>query len=96
MSMGVAYTLTVRCEIENRPGMLGRLTTRIGEVGGDIGAIDIVRAERSLLVRDIDGAAPDHLQAEAEHLPFVDGALDRGQVFAAGAFATAAVGAVTV
>jgi malate dehydrogenase (oxaloacetate-decarboxylating) len=33
--------------------MLGRLTTRIGEVGGDIGAIDIVRAERSVLVRDI-------------------------------------------
>ncbi|MEI8164830.1 MAG: malic enzyme-like NAD(P)-binding protein [Chloroflexales bacterium] len=53
MSMGVAYTLTVRCQIENRPGMLGQLTTRIGEVGGDIGAIDIVRAERSLLVRDI-------------------------------------------
>lgn len=53
MSMGVAYTLTVRCQIDNRPGMLGRLTTRIGEVGGDIGAIDIVRAERSLLVRDI-------------------------------------------
>ncbi|NWF81735.1 MAG: NAD-dependent malic enzyme [Chloroflexi bacterium] len=53
MSMGVAYTLTLRCQIENRPGMLGRLTTRIGEVGGDIGAIDIVRAERSMLVRDI-------------------------------------------
>jgi len=53
MSMGVAYTLTLRCQIENRPGMLGRLTTRIGEVGGDIGAIDIVRAERSVLVRDI-------------------------------------------
>lgn len=53
MSMGVAYTLTLRCQIENRPGMLGRLTTRIGEVGGDIGAIDIVRAERHMLVRDI-------------------------------------------
>jgi malate dehydrogenase (oxaloacetate-decarboxylating) len=53
MSMGVAYTLTVRCQIDNRPGMLGRLTTRIGEVGGDIGAIDLVRADRALLVRDI-------------------------------------------
>ncbi|MCS6880622.1 MAG: malic enzyme-like NAD(P)-binding protein [Oscillochloridaceae bacterium] len=53
MTMGVAYTLTLRCQIENRPGMLGRLTTRIGEVGGDIGAIDIVRAERSVMVRDI-------------------------------------------
>lgn len=53
MSAGVSYTLTLRCEIENRPGMLGRITTTIGEHGGDIGAIDIVRAERNLLVRDI-------------------------------------------
>lgn len=65
MSMGVAYTLTVRCEIENRPGMLGRLTTRIGEVGGDIGAIDIVRAERSLLVRDITVRVQDEQHGEA-------------------------------
>ncbi|NJN17161.1 MAG: ACT domain-containing protein [Oscillochloris sp.] len=53
MSAGVAYTLTLRCEIDNRPGMLGRIATTIGETGGDIGAIDIVRAERNLLVRDI-------------------------------------------
>jgi malate dehydrogenase (oxaloacetate-decarboxylating) len=53
MTAGVAYTLTLRCQIENRPGMLGRVTTTIGEMGGDIGAIDIVRAERNLLVRDI-------------------------------------------
>nr|WP_044201004.1 malic enzyme-like NAD(P)-binding protein [Oscillochloris trichoides] len=53
MSVGVAYTLTLRCEIQNQPGMLGRITTIIGEHGGDIGAIDIVRAERGLVVRDI-------------------------------------------
>ncbi|MBX0331045.1 NAD-dependent malic enzyme [Oscillochloris sp. ZM17-4] len=53
MSAGVSYTLTLRCEIDNRPGMLGRITTVIGDQGGDIGAIDIVRAERNLLVRDI-------------------------------------------
>lgn len=64
MSVGVAYTLTLRCQIENRPGMLGRLTTRIGEVGGDIGAIDIVRAERSLLVRDITVRVQDEQHGE--------------------------------
>ncbi len=53
MSAGVAYTLTIRCRIINRPGMLGRLTTIIGENGGDIGAIDLVHAERQVLVRDI-------------------------------------------
>ncbi len=64
MSMGVAYTLTMRCEIENRPGMLGRLTTRIGEVGGDIGAIDLVRAERHVLVRDITVRVQDEHHGE--------------------------------
>jgi malate dehydrogenase (oxaloacetate-decarboxylating) len=53
MALGVAYTLTLRCQIINRPGMLGRLTTAIGEAGGDIGAIDIVRADRAVIVRDV-------------------------------------------
>jgi malate dehydrogenase (oxaloacetate-decarboxylating) len=65
MSAGVAYTLTLRCQIENRPGMLGRLTTRIGEVGGDIGAIDIVRAERNTLVRDVTVRVQDEQHGEA-------------------------------
>lgn len=65
MSIGVAYTVTVRCQIDNRPGMLGQLTTRIGEVGGDIGAIDIVRAERSLLVRDVTVRVKDELHGES-------------------------------
>lgn len=64
VSVGVAYTLTLRCQIENRPGMLGRLTTVIGEHGGDIGAIDIVRAERSLLVRDITVRVHDEQHGE--------------------------------
>ncbi len=53
MALGVAYTLTLRCQITNQPGMLGQLITTIGQAGGDIGAIDIVRAERALIVRDI-------------------------------------------
>jgi malate dehydrogenase (oxaloacetate-decarboxylating) len=48
-----SYSIIVRCRIENRPGMLGRLATAIGEAGGDIGAIDIVRRERDSLVRDV-------------------------------------------
>ncbi|MFN8476387.1 MAG: hypothetical protein U0074_00980 [Kouleothrix sp.] len=43
----------MRCRIANRPGMFGRLTTAIGENGGDIGAIDIVRAERDVMICDI-------------------------------------------
>jgi malate dehydrogenase (oxaloacetate-decarboxylating) len=64
MSVGVAYTLTMRCQIDNRPGMLGKLTTAIGEEGGDIGAIDIVWAERNLLVRDITISVQDEVHGE--------------------------------
>lgn len=64
MSVGVAYTLTVRCQIENRPGMLGRLTTTIGDHGGDIGAIDIVRAENNILVRDVTVRVQDETHGE--------------------------------
>ncbi len=31
-----SYSITVRVEIKNRPGMLGRVTSAIGEAGGDI------------------------------------------------------------
>jgi malate dehydrogenase (oxaloacetate-decarboxylating) len=55
----ISYTLTLRCRIANRPGMLGRLATAIGEHGGDIGAIDIVRAERAVMVRDISVRVQD-------------------------------------
>ena len=37
-----SYSLTLRIELENEPGMLGEVTSAIGEAGGSIGAIDIV------------------------------------------------------
>jgi malate dehydrogenase (oxaloacetate-decarboxylating) len=64
MSVGVAYTITLRCQIQNRPGMLGRLTTLIGELGGDIGAIDLVRADVGVLVRDITVRVQDEQHGE--------------------------------
>jgi malate dehydrogenase (oxaloacetate-decarboxylating) len=48
-----SYSIIVRCQIENRPGMLGRLASAVGRAGGDIGAIDIVRQDKGMLVRDI-------------------------------------------
>ncbi len=51
--LSASYSVTVRLEIANRPGMLGIITTRIGEAGGNIGAIDTVRVEGPALIRDI-------------------------------------------
>ena len=48
-----SYSLTLHIELENEPGTLGDLTSAIGEAGGSVGAIDIVKAEDGRLVRDI-------------------------------------------
>jgi malate dehydrogenase (oxaloacetate-decarboxylating) len=47
------YSLTLRVEIEHRPGMLGRVASAIGEAGGTIGAVDRVQVDRDHTIRDI-------------------------------------------
>ena len=47
------YSLTLRVEIDHRPGMLGRVASAIGEAGGMIGAVDLVQVDGSHTVRDI-------------------------------------------
>src|SRR5262245_51303482 len=54
-----SYSITVRLEIKNRPGMLGRVASAIGEAGGDIGAVDLVESQRDRIVRDITIKARD-------------------------------------
>jgi malate dehydrogenase (oxaloacetate-decarboxylating) len=54
-----SYSQTVRLEIDNRPGMLGKITSAIGRAGGDIGAVDLVRPGEKSLVRDITFNARD-------------------------------------
>jgi malate dehydrogenase (oxaloacetate-decarboxylating) len=48
-----SYSITLRLEIKNVPGMLGKVASAIGSVGGDIGAIDLVAVSRDTLTRDI-------------------------------------------
>src|SRR5207249_457643 len=54
-----SYSLTVRLEILNKPGMLGRVTSAIGKAGGDIGAIDLVVVGKTTITRDITFKARD-------------------------------------
>jgi malate dehydrogenase (oxaloacetate-decarboxylating) len=54
-----SYSITVRLEIENQIGMFGSIATVIGEKGGDIGAVDMVRAGKGLVVRDFTINARD-------------------------------------
>ena len=58
------YTLTLRIQLRNVPGMLGRLTTAIGNAGGDIDAVDIVEHRGTVMVRDIAVRCRDEAHAE--------------------------------
>ncbi|MBI2170957.1 MAG: NAD-dependent malic enzyme [Chloroflexi bacterium] len=66
----VAYSIALRAEYPNRPGMLGKIAAAIGKVGGDIGAVDIVDSSREYIVRDITVNARDvaHGQEIAQRL----------------------------
>src|SRR6266853_6518750 len=70
-----SYSLTVRLRIANQPGMLGKVTSAIGEAGGDIGAVDLVEAGQKEMTRDIAFKASDevHGQAIVERLRGVAG-----------------------
>ncbi len=70
-----SYSMTVRLEITNRPGMLGKVTSAIGKGGGDIGAIDLVEVGKSTITRDLTFKARDerHAQQVVERIRAVDG-----------------------
>ncbi|WP_246496348.1 NAD-dependent malic enzyme [Miltoncostaea marina] len=60
------YSVTLRVEMDSaQPGLLGRLTTAIGEVGGDIGAIDLVGAAFGTTIRELVVNASDQEHADA-------------------------------
>ncbi len=63
-SPSASYSLIVRIEIVNRPGMLGKVTSAIGKCGGDIGAIDLVEVGKNTVTRDISFKASDEKHGE--------------------------------
>lgn len=69
-----SYSVTVRVEIHNTAGMLGRLTSEIGQLGGDIGAVDIVSIDQDIMVRDVTINCRDN--AHAQRLVDAIGALE--------------------
>ncbi|HST54830.1 MAG TPA: NAD-dependent malic enzyme [Solirubrobacteraceae bacterium] len=56
------YRLTIRVEIDDTPGVLGHVTTAIGEAGGMVDSVDVVKVDSELSVRDIvvDASGRDH------------------------------------
>ncbi|MCY4513772.1 MAG: NAD-dependent malic enzyme, partial [Candidatus Tectomicrobia bacterium] len=70
-----SYSVTVRLEIRNRAGMLARMTAKVGELGGDLGAIDIVSAGQGVMTRDVTVNCRniDHAQNIVQALDAIDG-----------------------
>jgi len=63
-SPSASYSLTVRVDVDNQPGMLGRVTSAIGKAGGDIGAVDLVTVGKSTVTRDLTFKARDEAHGE--------------------------------
>ena len=53
------YSITIRLEIPNQVGLFGKIATVIGERGGDVGAVDIVKVGKGVIVRDFTVNARD-------------------------------------
>ncbi len=71
----VSHSVAIRVELTNSPGTLGRLTTAIGEAGGNILGLDIVEVADGIIVRDITilAADPEHAQRIREAVEGVAG-----------------------
>jgi malate dehydrogenase (oxaloacetate-decarboxylating) len=70
-----SFSASIRVRIENRPGAFARLAAAIGEAGGLLGAIDLVRVEGSTKIRDVNVLADDeqHLDAIVAAVRSVEG-----------------------
>ncbi len=71
-----SYSVSLRVQLDNRPGTLGRVTTAIGEAGGNIAAIDIIEATSRRMTREITVFAADdrHVGRIREAVEGVEGA----------------------
>jgi len=70
-----SFSATLRVHLENQPGSFARLASAIGEAGGLLGAIDLVRVERGKKIRDVTVLADDeaHIHRIVEAVRAVDG-----------------------
>ncbi|HZP55937.1 MAG TPA: NAD-dependent malic enzyme [Dehalococcoidia bacterium] len=64
------YTFSFQAQYPNRPGMLAKIASAVGDCGGNIGDIDVVRSTGSTIVREISVQARDsnHAQEIVEHV----------------------------
>jgi malate dehydrogenase (oxaloacetate-decarboxylating) len=64
------YTFSFQAQYANRPGMLAEIASAVGERGGSIGDIDVVKSSPTTMIRDISVSArdSDHAREIVEHV----------------------------
>src|SRR3954452_11025367 len=75
-SPSAQFSLTLRVELERGLDVIGRVTSAIGDAGGQIGAIDIVESGPRSSIRSftVDTADQDHGDAIVKAIDSIDGA----------------------
>ncbi len=70
-----SFSATLRVHLDDRPGAFARLAGAIGEAGGSLGAIDLVRVEQGKKIRDVVVLAADdqHVARIVEAVRALDG-----------------------
>ena len=73
--VSASFSATIRVRISDAPGAFARLASAIGEAGGSLGAIDLVRVEKDTKVRDVtvDASDADHLARIVESVRATEG-----------------------
>lgn len=59
-----SYSFTIRIDIRNTPGHFATLATKVAELGGNLGAVDIVGVGKDYVTRDltVDAYSEEHAQ----------------------------------
>ena len=70
------YRLTIRVKLDDSGGILGRVTTIIGEAGGMVDSVDLVETDDGYSVRDIvvDASGREHWDRILAAIDTIDGA----------------------
>jgi len=73
--VSASFSATIRVRLADSPGAFARLAGAIGEAGGSLGAIDLVRVEGGTKIRDVtvDASDTDHLNRIVESVRALDG-----------------------
>ncbi len=69
------YTFSFQAQYPNKPGMLAQIAAAVGECGGNIGDIDVIRSSGTTIVREISVSArdSDHAREIVEHVKATKG-----------------------